>query len=175
MRGRDEFRYNPIDFEKDVSIGLTLPLSNDAQAAAKYNTVDTSVNITSSLTDDQGLHPQPTKTNGDFTVSYTTREQTKSNMRNLVLTNKGERYMHPNFGCDVYRLLFEPITPGIINSIKKNIKDQTAIWLSYVNLLDVNIKQVHPDVNRVNIEIWFSLYTDVINKEMITINNVGAL
>ena len=35
MRGRDEFQYNPLDFEKDIAIGLTLPMTNDAQAAAK--------------------------------------------------------------------------------------------------------------------------------------------
>ena len=83
--------------------------------------------------------------------------------------------MHPEFGCDIYRSLFEPITPSLINGMKKNIERQTAIWLSYINLLDVNIKQTAPDVNRVNIEIWYALYSDTINKEMVTMNNIGAL
>jgi hypothetical protein len=59
--------------------------------------------------------------------------------------------------------------------MKKSIKQQCSFWLSYINLLDVNIKQVTPDVNRVNIEIWYALYSDIINKEMVTINNIGAL
>jgi phage baseplate assembly protein W len=176
IKKRPEFQYNPLDFEPDVAIGLTLPLTNDAQAAVKYNVVDTAAGIgTSDLTSDQGLHDKGTVVNGDFAVSYTTIEQTKSNMRNLVLTNKGERVMHPNFGCDIYKLLFNNITPSIINQMKSQIQKQVNIWLDYVNLLDVDIRQVSPDVNKVNINIWFALYNDSINKEMITINNIGAL
>ena len=176
MRGRDEFFYNPLDFEEDVAIGLVLPMSNDAQAVAKYNVQPSaSAAGTGSLVDDQGLHPKETAVQGGFTLSYTTKEQAKSNIRNLVVTNKGERVMHPEFGCDIYRSLFEPITPSLINGMKKNIERQTAIWLSYINLLDVNIKQTAPDVNRVNIEIWYALYSDTINKEMVTMNNIGAL
>jgi len=176
MRGREEFQYNPLDFEKDVAIGLTLPLTNDAQAAAKYDVVDSAAGVgTSSLTNDQGLHDSPKKVTADFALSYTTLQQTRSNMRNLVLTNKGERPMHPNFGCDIYRLLFEPIRPRIVTQIKSNIKKQVDIWLDYVNLLEVDVKQVAPDVNRVDIQIWFALYNDTINKEMITLNNIGTL
>jgi len=176
MRGRDEFQYNPLDFEKDIAIGLTLPLTNDAQAAAKYDVVDAAAGVgLSSLTDDQGLHGSAKKVTADFTLSYTTLEQTKSNMRNLVLTNKGERVMHPNFGCDIYRLLFEPISPGVVSKIKSNVKEQVDIWLEYVNLLEVDVKQPRPDINRVDINIWFALYNDTINKEMITLNNIGAL
>ena len=176
MRGRDEFQYNPLDFEKDIAIGLTLPMTNDAQAAAKYDVVDKAAGIdASSLTDSQGLHESAKKVTADFTLSYTTLEQTKSNMRNLVLTNKGERIMHPNFGCDIYRLLFEPISPSVVSRIKRNVKEQVDIWLEYVNLLEVDVKQPQPDINRVDINIWFALYNDTINKEMITLNNIGAM
>tara|TARA_B110000444_G_C18564087_1_gene466212 strand:+ start:40 stop:570 length:531 start_codon:yes stop_codon:yes gene_type:complete len=176
MRGRDEFQYNPLDFEKDVAIGLTLPLTNDAQAAAKYDVVSAAAGIgTTSLTDSQGLHGSARKVTADFTLSYTTIEQTRSNMRNLVLTNKGERVMHPNFGCDIYRLLFNQINPQIVENIKSNIKKQVDIWLDYVNLLEVEVKQPKPDINRVDIAIWFALYNDTINKEMITLNNIGTM
>ena len=122
MKKREEFQYNPLDFEPDVAIGLTLPLTNDAQAAVKYDVVDSASGVgPSSLVDSQGLHSKAGKVNGDFALSYTTLQQTKSNMRNLVLTNKGERVMHPEFGCDIYKLLFNNITPSIIDQIKSNI------------------------------------------------------
>ncbi|MBL7086394.1 MAG: GPW/gp25 family protein [Candidatus Cloacimonetes bacterium] len=56
---------------------------------------------------------------GYFNPSTITFDQIKTNIRNLVLTNKGERYMHPDFGCDIYRILFEPI---MIEDIKEKIK-----------------------------------------------------
>ena len=35
-------------------------------------------------------------------LNYTTAEQIDTNLRNLVLTIKGERPMQPEFGSDVY-------------------------------------------------------------------------
>ena len=39
---------------------------------------------------------------GVFIQSYTTELQSISNLKNLLLTRKGERYMQPNFGTDIY-------------------------------------------------------------------------
>jgi len=58
MRKREEFRYNPIDFEKDRAIGLTLPLTNDSSAVTKfevtYGTETGSADLNLSNTD--GFH-----------------------------------------------------------------------------------------------------------------------
>jgi len=42
---------------------------------------------------------------------------------NLLLTNKGERLMNPNYGSDIRRYLFEPLDYGTANQIKGNIRD----------------------------------------------------
>ena len=42
-----------------------------------------------------------------FQGTPTTREQVKTNLLNLILTEKGERLMHPNYGLGVKNLLFE--------------------------------------------------------------------
>jgi len=172
---RETYRYNPIDFEKDVAIGLTLPLTNDASAAFKYDPVGSS-NVAASLTDTQGLHGSAkSNSHGDFHLSYTTLEQAKSNLRNLVLTNRGERVMHPEFGCDIWASLFQNITPQLLTAIKENIYKQVSIWLSYINLLEVTVRRMEKNQNRVNIGITYALFDDSINKETITINNVGNL
>ena len=93
----------------------------------------------------------------------------------MVLTNRGERVFHPEFGCDIYASLFENLTPQIIVNMKARIKKQISIWLDYINVLEVNIRKTKADENRINIAIWFALYNDTINKEMVTINNIGAL
>ena len=49
------------------------------------------------------------KPNGLFSQSYTTEEQAVSNLKNLLLTRKGERPFQPLFGSDVYFQLFELI------------------------------------------------------------------
>ena len=42
-------------------------------------------------------------------------------IRNLLLTNKGERPFQPQLGSDIYRLLFEPLDFGTAGSIRDNI------------------------------------------------------
>ena len=63
-------------------------------------------------------------TGGAFAVNYTTLNQAKSNLINLILTKKGERLMQPEFGCDIWRILFEPIINGQIEQrIEASILD----------------------------------------------------
>ena len=44
---------------------------------------------------------------GFFKRTKTALEQTKSNIRNLLNTQKGERLGNPNFGCDLRQVIFE--------------------------------------------------------------------
>jgi len=179
MRKRKEYRYNPIDFEKDVAIGLTLPLTNDSSAANKFDSIlpaaSASAYGTGSLENEEPINSSiKSSTHGDFHLSYTTLEQAKSNLRNLVLTNRGERVMHPEFGCDIWSSMFENITPSLLDRMKKQIYKQANIWLSYINLLNVIVEKSNQE-NRINIKIKFALFDDNINTETITINNIGHL
>ena len=45
--------------------------------------------------------------------TYFTKDQVKSNMRNLFSTMIGERVMQPTFGTFLYNLLFEQSTTGL--------------------------------------------------------------
>ena len=49
----------------------------------------------------------PLNSNNIFQGTPTTREQIKTNLLNLILTEKGERINHPNYGLGVKSLLFE--------------------------------------------------------------------
>ena len=49
----------------------------------------------------------PLNPNNIFQGTPTTKEQVKTNLLNLILTEKGERLMHPNYGLGVKNLLFE--------------------------------------------------------------------
>ena len=43
-------------------------------------------------------------------TSFTSFEQVKSNLKNLLLIRKGERIFQPNFGSGIHELLFEQFT-----------------------------------------------------------------
>ena len=72
--------------------------------------------------------------NGYFEVSYTTKDQIKSNIKSLLLTQKGERVMQPNFGSDLRKCLFEPITQTLDSFIEDNITEAINTWMPYVTV-----------------------------------------
>jgi phage baseplate assembly protein W len=98
--------------------------------------------------------------NGIFPVNYTTLTQAKDNLKNLILTHKGERLMNPEFGCDVWKLLFEPIVEGEIDKrIETIITDAVSIWLPYLNIDEILFDYDNNDIDNhtIGLDIKFSL------------------
>ena len=98
---------------------------------------------------------------GWFDQSFTTLDSAKSNLRNLLLTMKGERLMQPNFGTDLMKLVFEQDDGTLVDRIRETIIDAIEFWLPYLNLntVEVNDSVETDDINfnRFNIKLVFSL------------------
>lgn len=89
-----------------------------------------------------------------FTSTFTTKEQVKYNLINLILTDPGERVLNPTFGVGLRRYLFEPeIDRDILQDI---IQTQISRNIPYVTLNDVTI-QNDPDKNTSYVTIDYSL------------------
>jgi len=67
----------------------------------------------------------------------TIKEQVKSNLINLLLTDKGERVNEPDFGVGLRRLLFESNVD--LESLKENINKQITRYIPQVSLINVNV------------------------------------
>ena len=110
---------------------------------------------------------------GVFAVNYTTLNQAKDNIKNLILTRKGERLMQPDFGCDVWKVLFEPMDGSIIeNQIENYILDAVETWLPYLTITNIifDYDDNDIDLNRIILEIKFALTSNPNLTETITIN-----
>ena len=110
---------------------------------------------------------------GIFAVNYTTLTQAKDNLKNLILTRKGERIMNPTFGCDIYKVLFEQMDGGLIESkIESTILDAVSNWLPYLNIDEIIFDYDNNDIdnNRINLELKFSLVSNPNLGESVTIN-----
>mgnify|MGYP003140901318 CR=1 FL=1 len=98
---------------------------------------------------------------GWFDQSFTTLEAAKSNLKNLLLTMKGERLMQPNFGTDLMKLVFEQDDGTLVDRIRETIIDAVEFWLPYLNLntIEVNDSVESDDMNfnRFNIKLVFSI------------------
>jgi phage baseplate assembly protein W len=115
-------RVNPLDLQKNIVIGVSLP----------FNAA------------------------GVFNKTYSTKDQIKSNLINLLLTDKGERIMNPEFGADVRRSLFDNITESNNEILRLKIIEAINIFIPEIQLESVDIIPDF-DYNTLNITINYSL------------------
>ena len=90
---------------------------------------------------------------GFFYKTKTVLEQSKANLRNLLLTTPGERIMQPNFGSRLKNIVFEQ-GQDIPNRVDEAIRIATDTFLPYINIINVFTIQ---EQNQVNIQVEFSV------------------
>ena len=95
--------------------------------------------------------------NGLFPRAKTVIEQASSNIKNLLLTRKGERVGQPNFGCDLWNIIFEQITPDTFDNVKNTIKSAIEIWLPYISVEDINVFTENNNPNTIIVNLEFSV------------------
>jgi phage baseplate assembly protein W len=91
--------------------------------------------IFSDLTNNLGMHP----VTGNIT-RLINRDAVKQSVRNIVLTNRGERLYKPNLGADIRKLLFENIvTDSDIFLIKDKIKSSIETYEPRVEIVSIEL------------------------------------
>jgi len=108
-----------------------------------------------------------------FGRTQTTLEQAGSNIKNLLLTAKGERVMQPDFGSRLRELLFEQYTEDLSSRIQNEIQEAISTWLPYINISSVNIVQSDEDPNTTSVDIDFALNYEPDRFNSITLNFDG--
>lgn len=73
-------------------------------------------------------------------VRYTNEAAVNRSIRNLLLTNKGERLYQPDLGTDLRKLLFEPISPSTSDLISKFVNDTIRYHEPRAKVLKVDVK-----------------------------------
>jgi hypothetical protein len=96
---------------------------------------------------------------GYFSQAFSSFEQAKSNLRNLLLTRKGERVFQPNFGSGIHELLFEQATDELETRLQENITDSVNFWLPYINIdtIDVNMTDEMKDRYIAEMKVQFTV------------------
>ena len=105
------------------------------------------------------LLPMSNSGQGYFAPTKTTREAAYTNLKNLILTMKGERPMQPEFGCDIHSMIFNPIGEDLNVRVDGAIRDAIAEWLPYIVVEDVvvNTTNADKDNNSIRITLKYSI------------------
>ena len=96
---------------------------------------------------------------GVFQFNYTTKDQIKSNLINLLLTSPGERYHEPSYGVGMREILFEQNIDSNqkISSLKSRIEQNLQFHLPQIKL---NNLQVIPEGQQLRVKIDYIVLLD---------------
>ena len=102
---------------------------------------------------------------GWFAATTTTIEAVKNNIKNLLSTHKGERYMQPNIGLNLRKFMFEQFTDELRLQIENDILDTFEFWLPFVQIRDLQVGMSPATAGSVNnnkliINIVFNITRD---------------
>ena len=78
----------------------------------------------------------------------------KQSIKNLILTDPGERLMQPNIGGGIRGLLFENITPGVLKIIETKCRETINIYEPRAEIIDITASSLLDD-NKVSVIIQF--------------------
>jgi uncharacterized protein len=112
--------------------------------------------------------------NTAFNQTFQTVEQVKSNIKNLLLTKKGERVMQPEFGSGLQEALFEMNDNDLEERLEDIINNAIETWLPYVTVdsVDIQASNESKDRNKVNVSIKYK-YSNNINLNEVTFTVQG--
>lgn len=105
-----------------------------------------------------GIAPRIPMTTNRSDIGYSLvknlAETTKQNLKNLLLTNPGEKVYDSTFGVALKRFLFEPFTSTTESKITNAINEQVNQYLPFVKIKKIDfLKQ--EDISTLSIRIYY--------------------
>ena len=94
--------------------------------------------------------------NNDFRLTKNSLEQSRHNLRNLLLTQVGERVGQPEFGSRLRELCFEQQNDELPENIEKEVRRAVSEWLDYINIQNVETLTEEGDLNQIYVKIDYS-------------------
>lgn len=117
----------------------------------KYTSVSRQIEYYSDISADFDIHP------GIKDLSRLTNEDAvKRAVRNLLLTNTGERLFQPGIGANLNRVLFELADNESLDSAQEQILSTLRLFEKRIKVLEVRANLL-PDNNSMSINLIFSL------------------
>ncbi len=101
-----------------------------------------------------------------FNSTFQTKDAIKTNLINYFLTNRGERYLNPDFGNQLQTLLFDNLTKDKVEQIDALIREDLRIFFPKVR--PVEVKTVgDADSNTVQFSLKYKINNTNIEDEVV--------
>ena len=94
--------------------------------------------------------------NNIFSLTKNSFDQVRHNLRNLLLTNVGERVYQPEFGSRLRELCFEQLDESLPQRVEDEVRRAVNFWLPYVNIVEVETLTQEDNKSKIFVRVKFS-------------------
>jgi Bacteriophage baseplate protein W len=84
-------------------------------------------------------------------------EDIRQSLRILFSTAQGERVMLPEYGCDLWRMVFRGLTTTLTTELKDMVEQAIVLWEPRIDLLSVSAVRDPEQDGLVNIDVAFAV------------------
>jgi phage baseplate assembly protein W len=103
-----------------------------------------------------------------FMMIKSIKKLINQNLKMLLLTNPGERVMHPGFGVGLKTYLFENYGQDVEAQINSKIRQQVQIYMPAVQIIKLFFEGSNPDRHQLAITIVYAI-PDINVKDLLQI------
>lgn len=99
------------------------------------------------------------------------KEVVRFNLKNIVLTNPGERVMIPSFGVGIQAALFEFVSYDLLENFSIRIKDQVQQYAPYVTIRELILNPINEQT--INIRLSYIIdFVQIVDFIEIEVSNI---
>ena len=95
------------------------------------------------------------KEDGPYALNKTMQDVVKQNLKTLILTDRGERIMLPDFGAGLRKFLFNNLNQSTSLEIKSEIESQVKKYLPFIKIEEVDVYEDSSNLNKLTVRIVF--------------------
>jgi|TARA_R100001510_G_C7650830_1_gene208377 hypothetical protein len=108
--------------------------------------------------------------NNSFAMTKNSLQQSRHNLRNLLLTYPGERVGNTEFGCRLREVCFEQHDENLPSKIEDVIVESVNQFLPYINIIDVETLTEENQPEKIFVSIKFSTTLDPLVNQSLTLD-----
>jgi phage baseplate assembly protein W len=98
---------------------------------------------------------------GNTVQMVTDQEDIQQSLIILLSTVPGERFMHPTYGCDLRRFLFQDISQGFITRLKEALFDAITRYEPRIKIEDIVIALQDNQNGKLTIDLQYTILATV--------------
>ena len=101
----------------------------------------------------------PFTVDGKGHIALTTGDDVVAAIYMITMTAPGERVMRPDFGCEIWDLVYSPVNAATLGQMANAVRQALSRWEPRIEVDDVTVRPQPDDASVVELDVDYKLRT----------------